>query len=397
MSRNFSTMMQEFPDVATYQSYMSIQRAQTLILPAICVMGFFANTLSLMVFLQPCLRRLSCSFYLAAKSASDFVFLATVFIIWLVRVDIHVFNTTGVCQIVVFFSYLTAFISIWLAVVLTVENLLCIWRPWYVQRTCNATSACVLTFSIVAIGIALYQFSLWNNGIGYDKMSSHDSTTDSNLQNIANHSPNATSERFDYRTDSTGEKLEVDLNEDSRTTTLAANPPSSTNSSGLTTTHAKTCMQLEKFEHFIVITTYIDSIITIFLPIVILAVTNSAIAFIAVRSSRRSRTLRKEKAVYQLPERQGASSSRGSASATLEKQASKFLFFVSVTLLVFHFPIHIVRLKMLVFSPSYQDVFLQRIFETLYYTHYAIGFFIYLIYGSNFRRVFISILTRNSY
>ncbi|KAH9490275.1 hypothetical protein Btru_035325 [Bulinus truncatus] len=385
-------------DFATYKLYLRLQRAQTQLLPAICVLGFVANSLSLVVFLQPTLRRLSCSFYLAAKSVADLIFLATVFIIWLVRVDIHVFNTSGVCQIVVFFSYLTAFVSIWLAVALTVENLLCVWKPWFVQRTCSAASACALTLVISVLGIGVYQFSLWNNGVGYKSSSDQPTMTLSGIQPLMGVDPgdNSTSASYDHISGAPAAQV---LRADPSEPLTSPAPDSDNNGSTFASPQERACMQLEEFKHLIIMTTYVDTIITIFIPIIILAVTNCAIAVIAVRSARRSRTLRKEKAVYQLPGEQGppGASKRTSTSASLEKQASKFLFLVSVTLLVFHAPVHIVRLKMILINQTYLDIFLQRIFETLYYTHYAISFFVYLVYGSNFRRVFVAIVTRKSY
>lgn len=371
-----------FKDEETYQLYLFIKNSQTTLIPFICGIGFAANIVSLIVFMQPSLRRLSCSVYLAVKSVSDFLFLTTAFVIWLTRVHIGLFNMDGVCQLVIFFSYLSAFVSIWLTVVLTVENLLCVLKPWYVQRSCNATSAIVLTASIVLLGVVLYQFSLWNNGV--QDPPSHIVSPQTNFNK-----GNSTITKYENES-----KLNLSSqthNQYSKIVTLQ-NDTLSSMSNTTAGVPGKVCSPLKQYETFIWAITYLDSLITIFVPMIILAVTNTAIVVIAMRSTRRTKLRTKDTTMYQLP---GAcqKGKKQSTAAALETQASKFLFLVSVTMLVFHSPSHVIRLKMMV-SYSGMEVILQIVFETVYYTHYAISFFVYLVFGSNFRRVFLSLVTR---
>ncbi|RUS81818.1 hypothetical protein EGW08_010410, partial [Elysia chlorotica] len=265
--------------------------------PAICALGLVTNSLSLLVFLQPSMRNLSCSVYLAVKAVSDFAFLLSSLVLWLTSVQVRAFHTEGVCQLVLFATYLAAFISIWLVVALTIENLLCVVRPWFVQRSCNARTARILTSVIVVLGIGLYHFALWNNGL--------------------------------------------------RTHTRLTGPTA--------------CQPLEEFTHLAVALTYVDSLMTLLLPLIVLTVSNAAIIVLALRASRRQR--RRDMLI-------------------------RFLFSVSMTLLLFHLPSHLLRLKYLLLSASALDVLLFRWFETLYISHYAIGFFVYIAFGSNFRKVF---------
>lgn len=380
----------DYADNQTRIAYLFIQSIQTKLMPAICLLGFATNFLSLLVFLQPNLRRLSCSVYLAVKAVSDFLFLLTVFIIWLVRVEVSVFDTTGVCQIVVFVSYFAAFVSIWLAVALTVENGLCVIKPWYVQRTCNTYSAGIITLTIGALGILLYHFSLWNNGVRsvYTNVDAHQTVT--NISRYADHITRESNNESAVQQGVSNFRVQVTLDASRNGTENSTSDSAIKNVPNLKT--VEICMELDEFSQFIRATTYIDSLMTLFVPLLILAVTNAIIVVLAVRSTRRRIRLYQQKGQYQLPGTHLAGHRHSAAS--LETQASRFLFAVSMTTLLFHLPGHMVRLKSLVLSHTEMDLLLQRIFETLYYTHYAIGLFVYLIFGINFRKVFFELFSR---
>lgn len=379
-----------FGNQGTIAVYLAIRDAQTKILPAICGLGFVTNILSLLVFLRPRLKNLSCSVYLATKAVTDFLFLLTVFIIWLSRINIEVFNYSGVCQVILFFSYLTAFISIWLAVVITVENLLCVIKPLYVQKSCNAYSAAITTLIIIVLGIMLYHFSLWNNGVR-PKPKRHNSPI--NVTKGTNHESyftNATQEVSLSHGSSSELKNQYTFEQ---TEVIVRNVTSESLLKNVTRSQTEQiCMPLEEFSHLIIAMTYIDSVLTLFVPLLVLAVNNAAIVFLAMRSRRRRSRLRQNDVVRHHISATNFTNHRQTA-ASLEAQASRFLFAISMTTLLFHLPSHMVRLKSMLFGFSTTDILLQRVFETLYYSHYAIGFFVYLIFGKNFRKVFIGFIT----
>ncbi|XP_059161867.1 C-C chemokine receptor type 5-like [Physella acuta] len=368
-----------FTSAEAFALYVQVRDGQTTAVPYICGIGFVTNLVSLIVFVQPNLRRSSCGVYLASKSVSDLVFLLTVLIVWLTRVDIKIFFTSGVCQTVIFCSYLSSFVSIWLAVVLTVENLLCVVKPWFVKRSCNAISALVLTASILIFGIGIYQFSIWNNGIGnfYEN-------------------PEVPTEKVD--TISVFPNLDQPPSQDSTkpiNLTFVVETKNVLSTSDNTTNvteplYEAVCTHFEIYADYIKTMTYIDTVITIIIPIVILAVTNAAIAIIACRTSRRTRARTRASTGTQGSTGAPLVKSRSSAAA-METKACKFLFMVSMTILIFHTPSHVIRL-MTLFSFGWLEVVLQRLFETLLYLHYVINFFVYIIFGDNFRLVFLSLL-----
>ncbi|XP_059161870.1 C-C chemokine receptor type 5-like [Physella acuta] len=363
-----------FTSLEEFLLYIQVRDGQTTAVPYICGIGFVTNLVSLIVFVQPNLRRSSCGVYLASKSVSDLVFLLTVLIVWLTRVDIKIFFTSGVCQTVIFCSYLSSFVSIWLAVVLTVENLLCVVKPWFVKRSCNATSALALTASILIFGIGIYQFSIWNNGIGnfYERPAISSNKTgplEFNLSEPQRETGLINQTMFMHR--------ELYMSNLSSLDNVTDEP------------YEGICTHFEIYADYILIMTYIDTLLTIIIPIVILAVTNAAIAIIACRTSRRTRV--RTRASTSTQGSTGASLARPRYSiASLETRACKFLFMVSMTILIFQTPGHVIRLTTL-FSFGWLEVVLQRLFETLLYLHYVINFFVYIIFGDNFRQVFISL------
>ncbi|GFN78667.1 somatostatin receptor type 4 [Plakobranchus ocellatus] len=456
----------------------SLDIQMLIVRPSICGLGFVTNILSLLVFLQPSMRNLSCSVYLATKAISDFIFLVSVFIVWLTSVNIGVFNTPGICQLVVFASYLTAFVSIWLVVALTIENLLCVVKPWFVQRSCNARSAIAVTTMIIVLGVAFYHFALWNNGLRqvrrpvgevYDviKTNSSQFSNFGNDENITAPTESILIQRIFNTTGLSGSNLNTNLDSRSyvsKSTILVSDGTNSNNQAaeprvasyqkqisrqegttespeGLQTTNVTiiyevspaVCRAFEEFNHLAVAMTYLDSLMTLLVPLIILAITNAAIIVLALRASRRQLRREQQKPAsscgYHRPsgnytstscanqessdsEKTKQNNSRASrkksssvsrngtitlsthrrSTASLETQASRFLFSVSMTLLLFHIPSHVIRLKYLLYESSDLDVVLFRPFETLYHAHFAIGFFVYITFGTNFRRVFLKLI-----
>ncbi|CAG5134062.1 unnamed protein product [Candidula unifasciata] len=108
-----------------------LRRVYLLTLPVICVAGVVGNLLALFVFISKTLRRTSCSWYLAARCVSDGGFLLASLLTWGSDVSrTKYFHTDGLCQVIVFLTFIFAFMSVWLTVSVTVENYIRICRPF---------------------------------------------------------------------------------------------------------------------------------------------------------------------------------------------------------------------------------------------------------------------------
>ncbi|XP_021372120.1 somatostatin receptor type 2-like [Mizuhopecten yessoensis] len=140
-------------------------RIQRNITPIICILGIIGNTLATIVFLSKSQRKTSCSLYLAARSISDTGFLTTLFIVCLTDLGINIFNVDGICQVVIFLTYICGFLSVWFVVMVTVENYIRICHPFKVNQHCTVKTAKIVIAGFVFVSLLLYNFPLWTTGI----------------------------------------------------------------------------------------------------------------------------------------------------------------------------------------------------------------------------------------
>lgn len=143
-------------------------RIQKNITPVICALGLIGNTLATTVFLSKSQRKTSCSLYLAARSMSDTGFLTTLLIVCLTDFGIDIFNVEGICQIVIFLTYICGFLSVWFVVMVTIENYIRICHPFKVNQHCTVRIARIVIVCFVFAAFLLYNFPLWTTGIRVD-------------------------------------------------------------------------------------------------------------------------------------------------------------------------------------------------------------------------------------
>ena len=117
--------------------------------PIVLIIGILGNSLSLNVFLSKNMRGMSASAYLAALSASDLstlIFYVTVE--WLRRGIVYIYPETqmafleynGFCQILMYLSYVSRFLSSWLVVAFTVERYIGVCHPLRRRHICTRSS-----------------------------------------------------------------------------------------------------------------------------------------------------------------------------------------------------------------------------------------------------------------
>ena len=140
----------------------AIIMVEKVALPVICLFGLIGNTLSTMTFMRQSLRRAPCSLYLAARGISDNGFLLSLFMIWVSSTfNLRLSQIRGVCQSIVFITYLCGCVSVWLCVFITFENFLLIHKPFLCRggASDNVSKICIGILVLVSIGI--YHMSLW--------------------------------------------------------------------------------------------------------------------------------------------------------------------------------------------------------------------------------------------
>ncbi|ESP04888.1 hypothetical protein LOTGIDRAFT_97171, partial [Lottia gigantea] len=145
-------------------------------IPIICVIGIVGNTLAAGAFFSAQLRTISCCLYLGVKCLSDIGFLVSLFVVWLYRVHVPIFSLNVICQTTIFLSYICAFSSVWLVVIITFENFIRISQPQLVPVICTSRMGKIVITSCTIISLLLYNFPLWTTGIVEDAQGTFCST-----------------------------------------------------------------------------------------------------------------------------------------------------------------------------------------------------------------------------
>ncbi|XP_041355295.1 thyrotropin-releasing hormone receptor-like [Gigantopelta aegis] len=142
--------------------------------PFILVIGLTGNLLSLRVFMTRNMRKLSASIYLAALSLSDiFALLFYVVLEWLRRgmpsisegFLPHFLETRGICQLSLYLSYISRFLSAWFVVTFTVERYIGVCHPLRRKDLCGSRSAQKAIGSIAVIGLCLMVYKPIISGV----------------------------------------------------------------------------------------------------------------------------------------------------------------------------------------------------------------------------------------
>ncbi|XP_033745871.1 thyrotropin-releasing hormone receptor-like [Pecten maximus] len=135
--------------------------ANRYLLPIIIVTGFLGNTISFFVFIFSRLKRISTSVYLAALSISDTGFLFCVGFGWLDAMGIHFFHNNGICQIVVYMTFVFSFTSVWYVNAFTMEMYVAVFHPSKGAKVCKPRFARRAVIILTTFAAFLYIFAFW--------------------------------------------------------------------------------------------------------------------------------------------------------------------------------------------------------------------------------------------
>lgn len=136
-----------------------------ILLPIITIIGIAGNALSFSVFTTSRYRRKSASVFLAFLAVADSGFLLSLIPIWLGYMKIHAFHVQGLCQIILYGTYVFGFLSVWTVAAFTIERTIVVFLPLAKHRLCTRRKAkgCVIIMTIFAL--VAYSFSVWTSGI----------------------------------------------------------------------------------------------------------------------------------------------------------------------------------------------------------------------------------------
>ncbi|XP_046568660.1 LOW QUALITY PROTEIN: thyrotropin-releasing hormone receptor-like [Haliotis rubra] len=154
---------------STHSPSIAIQilyRIHLVAIPATAIVGTIANLLAFFTFISKPLRRTSCSLYLAARSLSDTGFLLSLLATWIGdATTFQLYHEMECVKSFFFLTYFCGFLSVWLVVLITVENYIRICHPFTVARFCTVQKAKCFISGLCIIGVILYHFPLWLSAV----------------------------------------------------------------------------------------------------------------------------------------------------------------------------------------------------------------------------------------
>ena len=153
----------------TVQSSDTVGRLTTVavylhrvLLPGIALFGLIGNLLSLLVFTTTRLRRLSSSLYLSALSLCDSAFLLCVLVLWVDTLNVPLFHHPGVCQTIVYLTFVFSFLSVWIVNVLTLEMYVITFHlSTRTLQLLDRSVAVRVLICLTGFALAFYTYNAW--------------------------------------------------------------------------------------------------------------------------------------------------------------------------------------------------------------------------------------------
>ena len=136
---------------------------------------------------------------------------------------------------------------------------------------------------------------------------------------------------------------------------------------------------------------YIDTLLTLVIPSLVISSLMSIILWKLVKPLERSRLIRRSSEVMSKPNRKAVPAAK----------ITKMLIIVSVMFFFLNFPSHVIRLYILLntFIKGQNNISatlstIQTLFHFIYYSSFSVNILIYLSFGKNFRKTFKGIFGR---
>jgi len=158
-STDYSDFFHPYVDDHAYNTMVQVEK---YVVPTVCVLGLIGNTLSTITFMRIPLRRAPCSLYLAVRGLSDNGFLLSLLLTWISSTfDLRLSQVRGVCQSIIYSTYVCGCVSVWLCVLITFENFMLIQSPHTARRMCRSVIAKVCTGVLICLIFIVYSPTLW--------------------------------------------------------------------------------------------------------------------------------------------------------------------------------------------------------------------------------------------
>ena len=160
-SANFSFNGLNISGVSQSPWINAAQITRNVLIPVISAVGLVGNTLSLLVFRSKRMRKSPCSVFQASLAVVDNTFLIGLLVTW-IDGECKAFLTFDfACQLLIFITYVTSFLSVWFIVGFTCERFVAIYFPLRRKLICNDRRQKIIVVLLTCLASVLYQFSFW--------------------------------------------------------------------------------------------------------------------------------------------------------------------------------------------------------------------------------------------
>lgn len=156
--------MEDIPNNLTHIQWLredtTVYKVQFFAIPILVILGTIGNVFSILTLSSSPLRKFSSSVYLISLAVSDTVFLLCLLSVWVSEIGINLHSTYGWCQLLMYFTYVASFMSVWLIVAFTLERFIAICYPLLKISICTTKRARYVVFSLLCLPLLLYFYIL---------------------------------------------------------------------------------------------------------------------------------------------------------------------------------------------------------------------------------------------
>ncbi|CAH0545978.1 unnamed protein product [Brassicogethes aeneus] len=156
--------MSNATDAETASTLKNFQLCYT---PLLITTGLIGNSLSIHVFRNTKLKKLSSAYYLTALAVSDNVFLCSLFATWLPIFEVNVYDRDGFCHLLVYAGDVTSFLSVWLVAAFSFERFIAVKYPFSRQTLCTTKRAKVTILVLVTVSLIIFSHKFLFTRINY--------------------------------------------------------------------------------------------------------------------------------------------------------------------------------------------------------------------------------------
>ena len=144
---------------------MAAKHLRRICIPIIVAIGLCGNTLSLMVFSAQSMKKTSCSVFLGSMAGADNLFLLSLLITWFDGEIATIITHDLSCQLLIYFTYVTSFLSVWFIVGFTLERYIAICFPLKRQVMCSVRREKIAVACMTLSAAIMYNYSFWTAGM----------------------------------------------------------------------------------------------------------------------------------------------------------------------------------------------------------------------------------------